>query len=192
MVAIEGRITCPGCQLALPVRVAQLGEEAALWQCARCNRPEVGVVIPSLMQDFADHILLGACYFDLPSTAGIRYEMWQATFRHAQALHRVPANEARRARRMARIAAVEAIELNRDLQPVGQPFSVMLSDISPSGVGLINTHSLVEPFVAIRLPPVRENQIQVIAELKHQDLLRNGFYSIGGKLVHRLGSVRLV
>ena len=188
----QGRSVCTGCDVALPLRAAKLGEDAALWKCAKCERQSVGVCIPKLLPMFGSRVLLGECYFDGTACQEMCYEMWPAAFEVVRDRAQVRLDSGRQERRTDRIAAVEAIQLNHYVQPVGEATGLMLVDISTSGMGLMHTQLFSEPLLAVQLPKIGNRALQVVARVVRQDRLENGYYSIGCQLIYRLGAARSI
>jgi len=59
--------------------------------------------------------------------------------------------EKRAARRHALVATVPAVELDVNLQPVGEPFMTTCRNLSTGGVGLLHTRRVSEDFLAVDL-----------------------------------------
>jgi len=78
-----------------------------------------------------------------------------------------------------------------DLTPLNAPgspplghTSVMVRDLSPSGIGLMNHQRMdANSFFAIRLPSSAIGALVAVYKVRHCDLIEDGLYRIGAQLV---------
>ena len=170
------------------MRLARPGEDGALWQCATCGRPYAGICIPEVLRESKAELVLAESYFESTDEAEVHFETWKAAFELALRTNPSPYQSLRREFRKVQVAKVEAVEMTSDLQPVGSTIFLVMTNISPSGIGLVHEGQLEQQFLAIRFPPIGNTRIQAIAEIVRQDPWGDGLYDIGGTLIHRLGS----
>ncbi|MGI9430493.1 MAG: hypothetical protein ACR2NM_17665 [Bythopirellula sp.] len=96
--------------------------------------------------------------------------------------------EMRRSERIAQSLVVPAIQLSNGLVPIGEPFQIMVANLSGEGVGMVHDEQIDSDYIAIEFQPTSQSPIQVIVQLVRQRELFPPYYEIGGEFVVRLGS----
>lgn len=84
---------------------------------------------------------------------------------------------------------VPAVLLSDALVPEGEPFPLMVSNLSKEGVGMIHDDRIDTEYLAIELSPTSQSPIQVILQVVRQRELTPPYFEIGGEFVVRLGSL---
>lgn len=77
------------------------------------------------------------------------------------------------------------LPLNDKMQPTDQAFVTISCNISKSGICLMSDRKITEPYVAVQLPKVGNQKIQVAMEILRRREVA-GLQEIGGKFVARV------
>ena len=91
--------------------------------------------------------------------------------------------ERRNEKRHRFTAAVSVVELDDDNKPVGEPWTVLTSTVSPSGIGFVSATQVVAKRLAIELPI--PNIPQYVLEVIWSKQV-NRFFILGTKIIGRL------
>ena len=183
------RIECGSCQQKLPIRLTTNSEPAAVWRCAKCNVPFVACCVRKALLEDAQLIRLDERSFDVSEEPEVsvaeRKRAIQLASRPVSAAH----PEMRRSTRIAQSLVVPTIRLSDGLVPMGDPFQVMVANLSGEGVGLVHDAPIDSKYVAIEFSPTSHSPIQVVVRLVRQRELTPPYYELGGEFLVRLGSI---
>lgn len=90
--------------------------------------------------------------------------------------------ERRATRREPISVPVEVQGLDGDFRVVGQPFSVMTTDISGGGIGFVHSEPIEFKYIGLKLRVRSGDEFQLVASVRH--CTRNDeFYEIGGRFL---------
>jgi hypothetical protein len=183
------QIECGCCLQKLPLRLTANNEQATVWLCANCNVPFVACCVKEELFQHGQRVRLDERFFDIRDQPLISV----ATRRQAlQLASRVTGSkhlEMRRSQRNAVSLAAPAIALSPSLTPTGNPFQIMVANLSREGIGLIHDEQIDTKYLALELAPRSDSPIQVIVEVVRQRELVPPFFEYGGVFRARLGSL---
>lgn len=169
-----GSRSCIGCASELPLRPLGADEKGYQWECAGCGAKVMGVLIDGGDADAKSRVRLAGFHIDemlLPEPPrGVQIMASQ--------------HEQRDSERRALAISVTALKLDGNLHPVGEPFRIMTRDISESGIGLLHYEPVDAPYLAIQLPGLAEQPIQLVTELVRCREV-DGYYDVAGMFVTR-------
>lgn len=97
----------------------------------------------------------------------------------------------RRSERVAQSLVVPATRLSRGFVPVGDPFQLMVANLSVEGVGMVHDAPIDSEFIAVEFSPRSQSPIQVIVRIVRQRELTAPYFELGGEFLVRLGSVAI-
>ena len=181
-------IQCRQCEQKLPLRTTGSSEQiAAAWKCAKCNAPVVGFCEKALLQQNSHTVLLDDRYFDVSGVPEIDLEQLQAVAQMAQRKPTSHQAQGRRSERVAQSLVAPATCLTPELMPFGEPFQVMVANLSREGIGLVNRERIESDFIGMLLTLQPERTIQVIVRIKGHLQLEEPYYEVGGEFLLRLG-----
>ncbi|MCA9236314.1 MAG: hypothetical protein KDA44_12645 [Planctomycetales bacterium] len=185
----EGMI-CNRCNRELPLRIAEAGEHAAVWQCVECGIPFPAICIPDRLPALGDRVALDDRHFDTSYLPPISTDTRAEIVRMAAHESDGYAPEKRRSRRVAVALLAAGVELDEQFYPISPTFQMMVVNVSAGGLGMVNMGRITAPFIACKLrSSYRAEPIQVIVRVVRQRELRSPYIEIGGEFVVRLGSV---
>ena len=184
-------IQCRQCEQKLPLRITGSSEQVATaWKCATCNVPVVGFCEKALLLRNPHTVLFDERYFDVSGLPEIDLEQRRTVAQMAQkkpAAHQV---ERRWSQRVAQSLVAPAICLTPELMPIGEPFQVMVANLSREGAGLVNRGRIKSDFVAMLLTPQPERIIQIVFRIVRHLQLEAPYFEVGGEFHLRLGGKR--
>ena len=94
----------------------------------------------------------------------------------------------RRSVRVGQSLVVPAIKLQKGFVPDGEPFPIMVSNLSKEGVGMIHDQPLDSDYLAIEFSPTSASPIQVIVRIVREREIISPYFELGGEFWVRLGS----
>lgn len=167
----ELRITrCVTCDQPLPTLVVGGSEPTREWECCRCGATYLATLAPSSPSDLRSSVK-PLHYFP-------EHRQAKRTLR-AKELDR----ELRRHPRRPLMMSIPAIELDEDLFPVGDGFSVLTRNLSSSGIAIVHTSPLEGKLaVLIELPEI--GHIQLLLEIVRSKQV-GPMYEMGGAFFDR-------
>ncbi len=181
-------IQCRQCARKLPLRLTSRSEQiAAVWKCATCNVPVVGYCEKALLQRNSHTVLLDDRYFDVSGVPEIDLEQRQAVAQMDQRKNTSHQVQRRRSERVPQSLVALAICLTPEFMPFGEPFQVMVANLSREGIGLVNRGRIKSDFIAMVLTPQPKKPIQVIVRIVRHLQLKGLYYEVGGEFHLRLG-----
>ncbi|MEM8944903.1 MAG: hypothetical protein AAGD11_06930 [Planctomycetota bacterium] len=177
------------CEQRLPLRLTQNDEPAAVWLCAKCSKSFVACCIKEELIRSSHLIRLDERSFDTSGAPQISLGERQRASRLASRPIGSATRELRRSERVSQSMVVPAVLLSDALVPEGEPFPLMVSNLSKEGVGMIHDDRIDTEYLAIELSPTSQSPIQVILQVVRQRELTPPYFEIGGEFVVRLGSL---
>ncbi len=181
------RISCPRCDLELPLRLSCDGERTALWVCDDCQTYIAGMLVPELAVDLAHRVRLGERHFDtchsrpIPPSFGETVSRW---IRNHRSDH--PGSEQRSdGRTEVRLKAAVA-GLDSNWAPEGLPVQALVVNLSRNGLGMVTRSTIDTPLVAVQMRG-QTGTVQLLAEIVWTNCVGCSFCHIGTRFVHRLG-----
>ena len=180
-------ISCPRCDVPLPLRYCYDGETAALWSCVACRTYVAGMFVPDLAAELAPRVRLGQRHFDTRLSPPISPLLGELVSRWClRGVGDQPGAERRRdVREEVRLDAT-VIGLNANWAPDGLPMRAMVVDLSRSGLGMVAKSTIDTPLVAVQMKG-QDGTVQLIAEIMWSEPVGCGFCHLGMKFVHKLG-----
>lgn len=185
------QIECGGCKQKLPIRLTVNDEPAAVWLCATCNIPFVACCVEELLQNSGELIRFDERFFDVSEHPPISRTERRRSYQLASRPHGPGVKNQRRSERSPESLVVPAVELDHELVPTGEPFQIMVSNLSREGVGLIHDSQIDVDHIAIKLSIDNQEPIQVVVKIVRQRELTPPYYELGGLFKYRLGSVAI-
>ena len=181
-------VKCGNCKNNLPLRLSSQGETAAVWLCAECSMPFMALCLQERLTVESNTVRLHERYFDISNapeiSPALRRHVAQLASREAEPI----AEDKRRSQRISQSLVVPAVCLNNDYCPDGEPFQLMVANLSREGIGLVHDGSIDAKYVAIELGTGNDEPIQVIVRLIRQCALVPPYREIGGEFYVRLGN----
>ena len=174
------------CGRRLPLRLSQQGETAALWLCAHCDRPYAALGVPSELLHSSRHIKLAPCYGSSNDLQPLADAMRRKISALVERERHDPTEDRRRSPRKTHFLVTPAINLSFTLTPEGMPYSLVVTDISREGVGLVHDAPIVSSHIGLILPIEDGEPIQVFARVVRVRNLNGELYQIGAEFVARL------
>lgn len=161
---------CVKCDHPLPTLVVGGGGAVREWECRNCGTTYLASLSPNASNQMRDNIRLSH-YFPKHRDA--------ATTLQVKDLE----HELRRHPRRPLMMTVPAMQLDYDLFPVGEEFSVLTRNLSASGIALVHTASLAGKLaVLVELPSIGFVQLLLrIVRCKKVGQL----YEMGGEFFDR-------
>lgn len=185
-------VQCPHCEQKLPLRIEGKSEQpVAAWKCSNCGFSVNGYCEMALLLRNSHTVSLDDPYFDVGDDSDMAPEQRQTVAQMARRGAYRYRTDRRRAPRAASSFVAPAICLTPELMPFGEPFRVLVTNVSRDGAGLVNQQRINAGFIAMLLTPVPDGRVQVILKIIRQRQLKDPYYEIGGEFHLRLGSKNL-
>ena len=150
--------------------------------------PFVALCLQERLVGESNTVRLDERYFDISNAPEIspafRQQVTQLAHREAEPI----AEDKRRSQRVSQSLVVPAVCLNNDCCPEGEPFQLMVANLSREGIGLVHDGSIDAKYVAIELGTGNDEPIQVIVRLVRQCEIVPPYREIGGEFYVRLGN----
>ena len=182
------QIECGSCQQKLPLRLTTNSEPAAVWRCAKCDVPFVACCVSEAVLEHAHLIRLDERSFDVSDQPAISLDERKRAIQLASRPLSHTNHEMRRSERIAQSLVVPATRLSYGFVPIGEPFQVMVANLSGEGVGLVHDAPIDCEHIAIEFSSTSQSPIQVIVRLVRQHELTPPYHELGGEFLVRLGS----
>ena len=183
------QIECGSCLKKLPLRLTVGDEQAAVWLCARCNVPFVARCVEETLQENAQLIRLSDRSFDVSGQPPIGLSQRKQAAKLASRPIHASQEDKRRSERIDKSLVVPATKLGPGFVPVGEPFQIMVANLSNEGVALIHDGPIDTKFLAVEFSPTSTSPVQMIIKIKRQRELISPFFELGGQFHARLGSL---
>ncbi len=183
------QIQCGSCEQKLPLRLSKDEEPAAVWLCAKCNIPYVACCVKEALLKNAAMIRLDERYFNTAGQSELSLDQRRQAVRLASRQVSTKMQNQRRSERVAQSLVIPAVKLGVGLVPVGDPFQIMVANLSAEGVGLVHDAPIETEYIAIELSPTSQSPIQVVVRIVRQRPLTPPYHELGGELLVRLGSL---
>ncbi|OHB76790.1 MAG: hypothetical protein A2W31_12655 [Planctomycetes bacterium RBG_16_64_10] len=178
---------CAQCEVRLPLRGPQPGEQAAAWLCAGCGARYSGVLDRDCGADLRQHILLAPLRFTTSSLAPP--PKVTADFIAARVGRERHGREHRAHPRQSIAAPVAALPLDAYFLPAGAPFMGMAHSLSTSGIGLIHTRAVTAPQLGLKLSLDKDHEIRAVIVVTRCRAV-GLFYEIAGPFLVRIAPTR--
>jgi hypothetical protein len=180
-------VSCRGCDARLPLRLADDGEEPALWECGRCGSRLAGLPVSHIPLPINLELRLADVHFDdtqLPPAPAVLHQLARQ-FTPSPPEYKGP--DRRRLTRTTRRLNLLVTPLNDIFSPVGPCIRAVAYDLSSQGIGLLSTAAITSPKLAISIAQYDRRPIQLIARVCRVQALLGDFHRVGVELIHRLG-----
>ena len=174
--------TCGACEQPLPLWSASLNELPIVWQCSGCGDETTGVLVPNCPPDQLRYLrreVIGIHHSPPPAPAELVEFAQQVNLRDEGNI------EKRSSGRHATLSAVPALELNKQLNPVDEPFTTICRNISQGGICLLNERAIVAPFLAVEFSATDQAPIQMLIRILRRRPL-GPYHDIGGEFLHKM------
>lgn len=185
------QIECGTCQQKLPLRLSNTGEPAGVWLCANCNVPFVACCVEEALLKNAELIRLDERSFDVTGQPKISLPERKKAIQLASRPVNAAILDKRRSERVAQSLVVPGVKLGPGFVPDGEPFQIMVANLSREGIGLVHNAPIDTDHIAIEFSPASESPIQVIVKLVRRRELTPPYFELGGLFLARLGSIAL-
>ena len=133
---------CYGCGRRLPLRMAQVGEEASLWECIHCQTSFAGVLSPEVLRMLSRRVRLAPLHFDMEHAEPLTDAVLQVVWRNASKSQRDAFRDVRRSRRISGQREVIAICLDERFRIMEAPINGVVANLSRHGQMLVTTQPL--------------------------------------------------
>jgi len=183
------QIECGSCLQKLPLRLTTNNEPAAVWRCAKCNVPFVACCVKDLLLKNAQLIRLDQRSFDISNQPTISMSERQRAIKMASRSLSADFLNKRRSERVDQSLVAPATKLGPGFIPIGEPFQVMVANLSREGVGLVHNAPIDTEQIALEFSPESQSPIQVIVRIVRQRELTPPYYELGGEFLARLGNI---
>lgn len=177
---------CYGCGRRLPLRMAQVGEEASLWECVHCQTSFAGVLSPEVLRMLSRRVRLAPLHFDVEHADPLTDAVLQVVWRNASKSQRDMFRDVRRSRRISGQREVIGICLDERFRIMGTPINGVVANLSRHGQMLVTTQQLDAPAVLTQFQNARRT-IQLVGRVVWTRYLDVGCYGAGVDFVARFG-----
>ena len=184
------QIECGSCQQKLPLRLTRGDEPAAVWLCAKCNVSFVACCVKEALLKSAHLIRLDERFFDISGSPELCLSERQRAIDLASRRGGGEISDQRRSERVSQSLVVPAVRIGAGFVPEGDPFPLLVSNLSREGAGMVHSERIETEYLAIELSPSSQSPIQVILKLVRQRELTPPYYELGGEFLVRLGQSR--
>jgi hypothetical protein len=167
--------------------MADLHEEAALWECVQCQTPIAGVLSADVLRLLSRRIRLAALHFDVESAEPLTEAVLQVAWQNACATDSDIVHETRRSRRLSGHREVVALCLDERYSLAGPPVNGVVANLSRHGQMLVTTTQLTTPIVVTQFQNAHRT-IQLIGRVVWNNYLDIGCFGAGVDFLARFGT----
>jgi hypothetical protein len=166
--------------------MAQVGEDASLWECVHCQTSFAGVMSPEVLRMLARRIRLAPLHFDVDQAEPLTDAVLHVVWRNASIGQRDMFRDVRRSRRISGQREVVALCLDERFRIASTPINGVVANLSRHGQMLVTTQPLEAPAVITQFQNARRT-IQLVGRVVWTRYLDVGCYGSGVDFIARFG-----
>lgn len=183
-------ISCQGCSERLPVRLSQIGETSALWECSSfssCSAQIPSVLITDCAPKVLARIRLADLHFDVTQLPAVPDVLHRLVKKLAELPVSSDILQHRKSTRVPQELEVAYSPADENYSPLGSAGRAIVHNISEHGIGFLSTTPVGSLKVAIELKKIGRRRLQVFGRVAGCREIGGQFYEIGVELELRLG-----